>query len=127
MEKQIVFALTIVLCHFALSSAIDGTATYYTDQITPSACYGYEDMGTMIAAASDAIWDNHAACGRNYRINCTGPTNAGVPHPCTGASVVVKIVDYCPPGCRGTFDLSQEAFSTIADLNAGKIEIDYVQ
>lgn len=84
-------------------------------------------MGTMIAAASDVIWDNRAACGRNYRVTCTGATNAGVSQPCTGASVVVKIVDYCPAGCRGTIDLSQEAFAVIADVNAGKIQIDYTQ
>ncbi|PKU85574.1 EG45-like domain containing protein [Dendrobium catenatum] len=127
MEKQIVLALTIVLCHFALSSAIDGTATYYTPPYTPSSCYGYVNMGTMIAAASDTIWDNRAACGRNYRVTCTGPTNSGDLHPCTGASVVVKIVDYCPSGCRGTIDLSQEAFSAIAHLDAGKIKINYVR
>ncbi|XP_020578326.1 EG45-like domain containing protein [Phalaenopsis equestris] len=127
MEKHFVLALAIVLCHFALSSAIDGTATYYTPPYTPSSCFGYDNKGTLIAAASDQIWDNRAACGRNYKVTCTGATNQGVPHPCTGASVVVQIVDYCPAGCRGTIDLSQEAFSTIADLNAGKIEIDYVQ
>ncbi|KAG1330803.1 putative EG45-like domain containing protein [Cocos nucifera] len=82
----------------------------------------------MIAAASDAIWDNRAACGRMYKVTCTGATNAGVAQPCKGTSVVVKIVDYCPPpGCRATIDLSQEAFAAIADLNAGKIDIDYVQ
>lgn len=80
----------------------------------------------MIAAASDAIWDNRAACGRNYRVTCTGPTNQGVPQPCRG-SVVVKVVDYCPPGCAGTIDLSQEAFAIIADPNAGKVNIEYDQ
>lgn len=81
----------------------------------------------MIAAASDAIWDNRAACGRMYSVRCTGPTNQGVPQPCTGQSVVVKVVDYCPPGCASTIDLSQEAFAVIADPNAGKINIEYNQ
>ncbi|GMN65179.1 hypothetical protein TIFTF001_034249 [Ficus carica] len=82
----------------------------------------------MIAAASDAIWDNRAACGRMYSVTCTGATNLGVPQPCKGGSVVVKIVDYCPPpGCQATIDLSQEAFSQIADPNAGKINIQYTQ
>ncbi|KAH0458786.1 hypothetical protein IEQ34_011600 [Dendrobium chrysotoxum] len=53
-------------------------------------------MGTMIAAASDVIWDNHTACGRNYRVTCTGPINEGDSEPCKGTSVIVKIVDYCP-------------------------------
>jgi hypothetical protein len=92
-----------------------------------SACYGYEDQGVMIAAASDDLWDDGAACGIRYTVTCTGPTNQGVPQPCRG-TVTVKIVDRCPsPGCQATLDLSQEAFSVIADLNAGKITIDYNQ
>lgn len=93
-----------------------------------NAC-GLQNQGTMIAAASEALWNNGAACGRMYRITCTAGTNSGVAQPCkAGTSVTVKIVDLCPsPGCQGTFDLSQEAFSAIADPNEGKIEIDYTQ
>ncbi|XP_010926571.1 EG45-like domain containing protein [Elaeis guineensis] len=127
MEKRFVLLLAVLLGLQSLVAATPGTATYYT-QYVPSSCYGYEDEGTMIAAASDAIWDNRAACGRMYSVRCTGATNEGVPHPCKDTSVVVKIVDYCPPpGCRATIDLSQEAFAAIADLNAGKIDIDYTQ
>lgn len=91
-----------------------------------SACYGYQDEGTMIAAASESIWNNGAACGQMYTITCTGATNQGVPQPCTGQSVTVKIVDYCPPpGCQATFDLSEQAFAIIANTAAGKIDIDY--
>lgn len=83
----------------------------------------------MIAAASDAIWNDGAACGQYYQVNCISGTNEGTPTPCLGSgSVVVKIVDYCkPPDCRGTIDLSQEAFSSIADLNSGVINISYQQ
>ncbi|MGI4421840.1 RlpA-like double-psi beta-barrel domain-containing protein [Klebsiella pneumoniae] len=82
----------------------------------------------MIAAASDALWDNGAACGRMYRVSCSGPTNEGVPEPCKEGSVTVKVVDRCPsPGCQATIDLSQEAFSAIANTDAGKINIDYNQ
>ena len=95
--------------------------------MTASSCNGYQNDGVMIAAASDAIWDNRAACGRTYRVKCTGATNLGVPQPCKGTSVVVKIVDYCPPGCQGTIDLSKEAFSQIADPDAGKIKIEYTK
>ncbi|CAL5399478.1 unnamed protein product [Camellia sinensis] len=91
-----------------------------------SACYGNQDKGVMIAAASDAI-GGKAACGRKYNVTCTGPTNQGVPRPCTGKSVVVTIVDYCPPGCQGTIDLSQAAFAMIADRNAGKVKIEYTR
>ena len=90
-----------------------------------SACYGFADQGVMIAAASEAFWNGGEACGHLYAVRCTGATNAGVPQPCTGRTVTVKIVDLCPAGCRGTIDLSQEAFAAIADPDAGKINIQY--
>ncbi|KAJ8617236.1 hypothetical protein MRB53_013422 [Persea americana] len=108
------------------ATADTGTATFYTPPYVPSSCYGYQNDGVMIAAASDAIWDNRAACGRHYKVTCTGATNKGVPRPCRGSgTVVVRIVDYCPAGCHGTIDLSQEAFASIADPDAGKIQITY--
>ncbi|KAL1819875.1 hypothetical protein ACET3Z_014744 [Daucus carota] len=102
--------------------ATPGTATFYTNYV-PSACYGNHDSGVMIAAASDPLWNNGAICGKTFTVTCTGPTNP-VPHPCTGKSVTVKIVDHCP-GCGGTLDLSKEAFQTIANPVAGVIKIDY--
>ncbi|XP_059440023.1 EG45-like domain containing protein [Corylus avellana] len=117
--------LGLVLSFMSVASAISGTATYYTVYV-PSACYGYEDQGVMIAAVSDALWANGAACGRMYSVTCTGPTNQGVPQPCRG-TVTVKVVDRCPGCDANNIDLSQEAFSAIADPNAGKINIDYNQ
>ncbi|XP_057459467.1 EG45-like domain containing protein [Actinidia eriantha] len=126
--KQAMMVVGIIaICLSTTAYANQGTATFYTPPYVPSSCYGYQDNGVMIAAASDALWGNRAACGRKYTVKCTGPTNQGVPQPCRGQSVVVKIVDYCPPGCHGTIDLSQEAFSIIADPNAGKINIEYSQ
>ncbi|KAK2982645.1 hypothetical protein RJ640_027727 [Escallonia rubra] len=91
-----------------------------------SACDGFEEQGVMVAAASDEFWDNGGACGSWYRVKCIGATNQGNPDPCNGDnSVVVKIVDYCPSGCQGTIDLSQEAFALIADPAAGKIQVEY--
>ncbi|OAY29339.1 EG45-like domain containing protein [Manihot esculenta] len=117
--------LGLAFCFFPKEAVADkGTATFYTPPYVPSSCYGNTDEGVMIAAASEAIWDNRAACGRKYRVTCLSATNKGDPHPCNGNSVVVKIVDYCPPpACRGTIDLSQEAFSSIANTDAGKINI----
>ncbi|KAG0470348.1 hypothetical protein HPP92_017048 [Vanilla planifolia] len=90
-----------------------------------SSCYGNANKGTMIAAASNAIWDNRGACGRKYKVRCIGATNQGG-YPCNGNSVVVTVVDYCPPsGCHATMDLSREAFRAIAKLDAGKIKISY--
>ncbi|XP_021639606.2 EG45-like domain containing protein [Hevea brasiliensis] len=122
---QMVMMVSIAGCLATVAYAAEGTATYYTPPYVPSACYGYENKGVMIAAASDALWNNRAACGKRYRVRCIGATNQGIPQPCKSGSVVVTIVDYCPPGCQGTIDLSQEAFSQIADPNAGKIRIQY--
>ncbi|KAL6603605.1 hypothetical protein ACP70R_043966 [Stipagrostis hirtigluma subsp. patula] len=122
----VVLAAAALLGLVSASLADQGTATYYT-VYTPSACYGFQDQGTMIAAASDALWDGGAACGRMYTVTCTGGTNA-VPNPCTGGTVTVKVVDRCPsPGCQATLDLSQEAFAAIGNLDAGKILINYNQ
>ncbi|KAL0340083.1 UNVERIFIED_CONTAM: EG45-like domain containing protein [Sesamum radiatum] len=121
---RVVVVVIAAVSFASVAYADEGTATYYTPPYVPSSCNGYQNDGVMIAAASDAIWDNKAACGRSYKVTCTGATNKGVPHPCTGQSVVVRIVDYCPPGCHGTIDLSQEAFSIIANPDAGKINIE---
>ncbi|KAL2232742.1 UNVERIFIED_CONTAM: putative EG45-like domain containing protein 1 [Sesamum indicum] len=122
MSLKITFAVVASLLSVAL--ATPGTATFYTSYV-PSACYGSKGQGVMIAAASDPLWANGAICGKVFNVTCTGPTNP-VPHPCTGRSVVVKIVDHCP-GCGGTLDLSKEAFATIANPVAGIIKIDYRQ
>ncbi|CAA7407593.1 unnamed protein product [Spirodela intermedia] len=124
-SKVSLLAATFILADLLpVALAATGTATFYNPPYVPSACYGNQNKGVMIAAASDAIWGNRAACGRKYRVTCTGRTNGG-PWPCNGQSVVVTIVDYCPPGCQGTIDLSRKAFSTIANLDAGKIQIRY--
>ncbi|KAJ4792538.1 Expansin-related protein 2 [Rhynchospora pubera] len=122
MEKSFLILATL-LGLVSVTVATAGTATFY-NQYTPSACYGNVNEGTMIAAASDALWNNGAVCGKKYTVKCTGPTNPGIPQPCTGKTVIVKIVDHCP-GCQGTLDLSKEAFSTIANPVAGIIKIDY--
>ncbi|KAK8507959.1 hypothetical protein V6N12_025072 [Hibiscus sabdariffa] len=121
----IFFVAVVFVLGFSYREVVahSGTATFYTAPYVPSACYGYEDDGVMIAAASDAIWDGGAVCGRQYKVKCKGATNES-PHPCRGQDyVVVKIVDYCPSGCQDTIDLSQEAFAAIADPDAGKIKI----
>ncbi|KAL3535302.1 hypothetical protein ACH5RR_003763 [Cinchona calisaya] len=112
----------------SVAYAVPGTATFYTPPYSPNACIGVHLSGTLplIAAASNVIWDNGAACGRNYTVTCTGTNNQGISQPCRAGSVVVQLIDYCPdPGCPATFDLSQEAFAVIADPNARKVNIDY--
>ncbi|KAJ8749423.1 hypothetical protein K2173_025467 [Erythroxylum novogranatense] len=125
--KKVILIIGIVaVCFASVTRADQGTATFYTPPYVPSSCYGNQDKGVLIAAASDAIWDNRRACGRRYSVRCIGGTN-NTPNPCKSGSVVVTIVDYCPPGCRGTIDLSQEAFSQIANPDAGNVRIEYNQ
>ncbi|XVE85574.1 hypothetical protein DITRI_Ditri17bG0101300 [Diplodiscus trichospermus] len=124
--------IAFMLCFSSREAVADeGTATFYTPPYAPSSCNGYKDDGVMIAAASDAIWDNRAACGRKYKVTCVGATNQGDPHPCRGnGDVVVKIVDYRPSLADdrgGPIDLSQEAFAALANPDAGKIKISFQQ
>ncbi|KAJ9550750.1 hypothetical protein OSB04_014795 [Centaurea solstitialis] len=115
----------MVACLTSVAHAIAGQATFYTPPYVPSSCFGFEDRGVMILAANSGLFNNRAACGQRYRVSCTGPTNAGVPQPCTGRSVDVTVVDLCP-GCAGNqVDLSQEAFAVIANTDAGRINIEY--
>lgn len=115
-----IILIGIVACLASVANAIAGQATYYT-VYTPSSCYGYEDKGNMIAAVNSGLFANKAACGRRYRITCTGPSS------CKGGSVDVTVVDLCPGCSANGFDLSQEAFSAIADPSVGRINIDYTQ
>ncbi|XP_010525751.1 PREDICTED: putative EG45-like domain containing protein 1 [Tarenaya hassleriana] len=125
MEKRVLLMAISAFVVFLLCGAAHanpGIATFYTTY-TPSACYGNQPEGVMIAAASDSLWDNGKICGQMFTVKCTGPRNP-VPHPCNGNSVTVKIVDHCP-SCPSTLDLSREAFAAIADPVAGIINIDY--
>ncbi|XP_047306392.1 EG45-like domain containing protein [Impatiens glandulifera] len=140
MAKQMQLVIFLAIASLFLSSFLvvsahghrdrrvhKGTATFYTPPYLPSACDEYKDEGVMIAAASHSIWNNGKACGKKLKVKCIGGTNDG-PHPCRGKShVTVKIVDFCPAGCQGTIDLSQEAFAAIADPDAGKIKISFKQ
>ncbi|KAJ6934762.1 EG45-like domain containing protein isoform X2 [Populus alba x Populus x berolinensis] len=95
--------LCFSLCFYPFALAQDsGTATFNTPP--SSKCYGYEDRGVL-----------------------AGQMRA--PFPCLdNGSVVVMITDLCPPdSCRGTIDLSQEAFASIDDPNSGVINISYQQ
>lgn len=91
-----------------------------------SACYEYNDQGTMIAAANPSLFNNKAACGKSYKVKCTGAINQG-PNPCRGGTITVKIVDHCPGCGKNQLDLSQQAFSMIANPDAGRIRIHYTK
>ncbi|XP_057872061.2 EG45-like domain containing protein [Cryptomeria japonica] len=117
------------MCSWYCYMGASGKATFYTPPYVPSACYGNDPKqfpaGNLFAVASDAFWDNGGVCGNHYQTTCIGPANNGDASPCRGRPIVVKIVDYCPSGCVGTIDLSQDAFADIADPDAGIVHINY--
>ncbi|XP_035843833.1 EG45-like domain containing protein [Helianthus annuus] len=126
---RIYASILVVMSLLSLGSSETGIGTINNPPYLPSACYGFQDQGVMIAAVNQDLWQGGAACGKNFQVTCTGATNQGVPHPCTDTpTVTVMITDFCPPpGCKGDLDLSHEAFSTIADPRAGGIKISYQQ
>ncbi|CAK9176825.1 unnamed protein product [Ilex paraguariensis] len=116
----------IVICLASVVCAIQGTATYYNPPYYPLACIPNQRNGDFkVARASDGLWNNRTACGRRNRVRCTAANNL-FPRPYIGATVDVTIVDYCSK-CNGTINLSRDAFSIIANLEAGNIWIEYNQ
>ena len=89
-----------------------GEATYYAAD--GAGHCSFEPSGEsplLVAALSDADYDDARACGSCVRVE--GPEG----------SVEVRIVDRCP-GCRaGDIDLSPEAFERIAPLSAGRVDV----
>ncbi|GLJ31095.1 hypothetical protein SUGI_0622430 [Cryptomeria japonica] len=130
-------AITILWSVYAIYRCFAdvGTATSYSPPYVPSKCYGDNQKqfpaGNLFAGASDAIWDNGAACGRQYSVRCLSGTNQTSQNPCLNNtntdSIVVKIVDYCSSECKGTLQLSADAFQDIANSTAGIINIEYDQ
>ncbi|KAE8711231.1 EG45-like domain containing protein 2 [Hibiscus syriacus] len=114
----------MVLCLSSIVHAIQGKAVFYGPPYLPSASYGNQKNGIMVAGVSDALWQRGRACGKRYRVKCIGGANQ-VLHPCkNGKTVVVKVVDYCKARCQGIINLSRDAFSTIADPNAGIVLVE---
>jgi len=119
----------LVLQLTELVAAASGKASFYTAPFRPSACFGNDPnqfpKDCIFAAGGDSssanIWNNGQNCGKFFRIQCRG-------NGCNGhGAISVKIVDRCPSGCSGgrAFDLSQTAFSTIANLDVGVITVEH--
>ncbi|XP_075101126.1 putative EG45-like domain containing protein 1 isoform X2 [Nicotiana tabacum] len=98
-------------------------------------CYGSDatqfPSSNFFAAAGEGIWDNGAACGRQYLISCI---NSVLPRACKhGETIQIKIVDRAQtalskPTKEGTtMVLSNAALAAIADPNAPSLNIDFRQ
>ncbi|KAL6541996.1 hypothetical protein OROGR_011482 [Orobanche gracilis] len=130
--------ITLLLCLvlFIRSSHADvGTAAQYSTPYLPSTCFQSDatefPSSNMFGAAGEGIWDNGAACGRQYQVRCI---SAVEPRTCIpGVSIQIKIVDRAQssvskPSADGTsIVLSTTAFQAIANASAPLINIEFQQ
>ncbi|XP_016501724.1 EG45-like domain containing protein isoform X2 [Nicotiana tabacum] len=126
----------VIFSQFFYASQADlGTATQYSPPYTPSACFGSDSTqfpsSNFFAAAGEGIWDDGAACGRQYLVSCISSIS---PRACkSGETIQIKIVDRAQtvaskPTRQGTtIVLSNAALAAIADSNAPSLNIDFRQ
>ncbi|KAF3976537.1 hypothetical protein ACB098_01G113900 [Castanea mollissima] len=130
---QSLFVILAVL--FYLSHADVGTAAQYKTPYLPTACYGNDasqfPSSNLFASAGEGIWDNGAACGRQYLVRCI---SAAQPRTCKpGQTIQIKIVDRAltsvsrPSRNGATMVLSTTAFGMIANPSASFINIEFQQ
>ncbi|XP_025615645.1 putative EG45-like domain containing protein 1 isoform X2 [Arachis hypogaea] len=128
--QALVFFLSIFI-HFSHCDV--GTASHYGPPFLP--CYGKDasefPSSNMFASAGEGIWDNGAACGRQYQVRCI---SAAAPRTCIpGQLIQIKIVDRAQstvsrPSRAGTsMVLSTTAFQAIANASASLINIEFQQ
>ncbi|KAF5352820.1 hypothetical protein D9756_006164 [Leucocoprinus leucothites] len=91
--------------------AINGDATWFFPGL--GSCGETNTQFDFIAALNPTDFNNHAACGRNARVNYQG------------RSVTVRIVDLCPGCGPGGIDLSPAAFQQLADPGLGRIPVEW--
>ncbi|XP_062163144.1 EG45-like domain containing protein [Alnus glutinosa] len=132
--SQCLFLLLLVqICH--VSHADVGTAAHYRPPYLPTACFGSDaeqfPSSNLFGAAGEGIWDNGAACGRQYLVRCI---SARVPRTCIpGQTIQIRIVDRAltsvsrPSTDDTTMVLSTTAFETIANASAAFINVEFLQ
>jgi expansin (peptidoglycan-binding protein) len=90
-----------------------GIATYYAATGAGACGFDATPNALNVAAMNIAQWQGSAVCGEC--VSVTGPKG----------KVTVRIVDQCPDCESGHLDLSKEAFSQIADVSLGRVNIDW--
>ncbi|KAI3506085.1 hypothetical protein L1887_28441 [Cichorium endivia] len=117
------YIFAILILFIKLVRCEVGTASMYSPPYTPSACYGNDasqfPSSNFFAAAGEGIWDNGAACGRQYLVRCISAT---IPRTCIpGQTIQVRIIDRAQTAVSRstragtTMVLSDTAFGTIAN------------
>lgn len=125
--------LSTLFIHFSYADV--GTAAQYSPPFIPTACFGGDasefPSSNMFGSAGEGIWDNGAACGREYEVRCI---SAAAPRTCIpGQNIQIKIVDRAQssvsrPSREGTsMVLSTTAFQAIANGSASLIYIEFQQ
>jgi expansin (peptidoglycan-binding protein) len=87
-----------------------GEATYYAADGTGSCGFKASPNDLDVAAMNKSQY-NKSWCGQCVLV--TGPKG----------SVKVRIVDLCPGCAHGDLDLSEQSFTAIASLSAGRVKI----
>ncbi|KAL3745359.1 hypothetical protein ACJRO7_014460 [Eucalyptus globulus] len=111
-----------------------GTASHYDPPYTPTACFGYDPLqfpsSFLFAAAGEGIWDNSAACGRQYWVRCVSADQLKT---CNPAQLVqVRIVDRALSAVsrsssdRATIVLSKTVFEAIANPSTSSVNVEFV-
>jgi expansin len=101
-------------CAAVLSAGeVSGIATHYVLQGLPNCSYPSPPADGLFVALSPGEYDSAAACGGYLEVH--GPDG----------SVRVEVIDQCPGCGAGHIDLSEAAFSAIAPLNAGLVDVTY--
>ncbi|MFK3984422.1 RlpA-like double-psi beta-barrel domain-containing protein [Micromonospora sp. NPDC050397] len=94
----------------AVVSRVAGRATWYNPGL--GACGHYNDGGDLVVALPSHVFRSQL-CGARVDISSGGRT------------VQVTIADECPPCASGDLDLSQAAFTVLAPLSQGVIQVQW--
>lgn len=90
-----------------------GIATYYYATGEGACMFDASPDDMMVSAMNAEEYDTASVCGAYVHV--IGPQG----------EVTVRIVDLCPECNAGHLDLSQEAFTQIADLPLGRVDISW--
>ncbi|GKV16443.1 hypothetical protein SLEP1_g27083 [Rubroshorea leprosula] len=133
-----ILVATNALALFPQSIAVDpdvGLAARYNPPYTPTACYGNDPKqlpsGDLFGAIGERLWDNGAACGRQYQVMCI---SEAIPKFCVpGRTITVTVVDRAqtlesrPSSFNVSFVLSSKAYELIADPAVASIQVQFQQ
>lgn len=123
-----ILILAVLLVHPCVADV--GTAAQSDPPQTLTTC-GYDPSrfppSRLVADAGDEIWDNGAACWRQYRVRCISGDrpNACRPVQWMNVTIVEQAFGVGSRSNGATMMLSTTAYRAIADLSAKSIKIEF--